>query len=291
MSRASRPDGRARCRVNGRATSRSSGLLGFALCAAFFAIAFTATTGAQTPGPDRFDAVVIDAGHGGSDEGARGAGGLAEKDLVLDVAKRLAERLRAQGLRVVMTREDDAFVALESRTSVANDARADLFVSIHANAAHSADPRGVETYFVSLEASDEDALEVVQRENMAFGQAGPASAAADPFLMLLGDLIATEHVDDSSAFAKLAQRELAGLGAMPSRGVKQAPFVVLMGVQMPASLIEIGFLSNPHDERSLRGKRQRDAIADALARAVAAFGKRHDARHGVANAGGRSAAQ
>ncbi len=229
---------------------------------------------------DHFDTVVIDAGHGGDDEGAVGTGGLTEKELVLDVAGRLARRLRDRGLTVVLTRQDDTFVPLETRTSVANDARADLFISIHANAARSSAPRGVETYFVSLEASDESARQVAQRENDAFGTHAASMVEDDPLLALLGDMIATEHVRESSEFARLAQAELADLGSVPSRGVKQAPFVVLMGVQMPASLIEIGFLTNAGDERAVRAAPRRDAIADALARAVASFGERFDARRG-----------
>jgi N-acetylmuramoyl-L-alanine amidase len=230
---------------------------------------------------DRFDVVVIDAGHGGSDLGATGRHGLVEKQLVLDVALRLAKRLRASGLAVTLTRADDTFVPLEVRTSVANDARGDLFISIHANSAHSPKPSGFETYFVSLESSDEDARQVAARENEVFGEAGRVGAVADPLMALLGDMIVTEHVSESSAFAKLVQSQLAEIEGEGSRGVKQAPFVVLMGVQMPASLIEIGFLSNPEEERALEAPNHRDAIVDAMARAVTSYAKRYDAKHGV----------
>jgi N-acetylmuramoyl-L-alanine amidase len=124
--------------------------------------------GAEAPLIDRFDTVVIDAGHGGDDHGARGPRGLVEKDLVLDVARRLAARLRRGGLRVVMTRSDDRFVPLEERTAIANDARGDLFLSIHANAARDTDVRGIETFFLSLKASDDAAQRVAERENQAF---------------------------------------------------------------------------------------------------------------------------
>jgi len=239
---------------------------------------------AGAPARDRFDVVVIDAGHGGHDDGATGPKGLAEKDLVLDVSRRLAERLESRGLRVVLTRDDDTFVPLEQRTSMANDARADLFVSIHANSAHTAEPRGIETYFVSLESTDDDASRVAARENEAFGEAARIPGADDPLMALLGDMIATEHVVESSHFAKIVQHELAEVDAASSRGVKQAPFVVLMGVQMPASLIEIGFLSNPSDEEALRAERHRGHLVDAMARAVDAFGKRYDAKRGIAAA-------
>jgi N-acetylmuramoyl-L-alanine amidase len=230
---------------------------------------------------NRFDAVVIDAGHGGEDEGARGTRGLLEKDVVLDVSLRLAKRLRKAGLRVILTRENDTFVPLEIRTSVANDARADLFISIHANSASSAKPRGIETFYVSLESSDDAARRVAARENEAFGPSAGAAKADDPLMDLLGDMMVTEHVMDSSEFAKLVHAELRSVDESGSRGVKQAPFVVLMGVQMPASLIEIGFVSNRDDEKALREASHRGEIAEAVARAVLEFAKRYDARRGV----------
>ena len=233
---------------------------------------------------DRFDAIVIDAGHGGHDEGATGPSGLHEKDLVLDVSKLLAIRLRKRGVNVVLTRSSDEFLSLEERTAVANDARADLFLSIHANASSSRRPSGIETYFASLDATDDAARATAERENSAFGAAAPQFGAADPLAAILGDLIETQHLQESSEFAKLAQAELSSVARARSRGVKQAPFVVLMGVQMPASLVEIGFLTNPDDENGLRGSRQRKAIADALVEAVMAFGKRYDARRGVHSA-------
>ncbi len=228
-----------------------------------------------------FDTVVIDAGHGGGDHGARSLRGLAEKEIVLDVSQRLAARLRERGLSVRLTRMDDRFVPLEARTSLANAAGADLFISVHANAAATARPRGVETYYVSLDASDARAGRLAQRENDAFSVQSAGPIGADPLAALLGDLVSTEHVHESSEFAKLVQRELAGLGGGDARGVKQAPFVVLMGVEMPAALVEIGFLSNSHDEVELRSSPHRQAIADSIARAVEAFGKRYDARRGV----------
>jgi N-acetylmuramoyl-L-alanine amidase len=231
---------------------------------------------------DRFDVVVLDAGHGGHDEGATGPSGLQEKDLVLDVARRLAERLRSRGVRVVLTRDADRFLSLEERTAVANDARADLFLSIHANASRSKKPKGVETYFASLDATDDHARATADRENDALGAKAPKFRRDDPLAAILGDLIETQHLQESSEFAKLAQLELSRLDRAPSRGVKQAPFVVLMGVQMPASLVEIGFLSNPSEEARLRRGRSRDGIAEALADAVSAFAARYDARRGVA---------
>ena len=255
-----------------------------------FAVAVALVVGTLTPelarpagssGPDRFDTVVIDAGHGGDDAGARGAGGLLEKELVLDVANRLAKRFAGNGLKVVLTRRDDTFVPLEERTSIANDARADLFISIHANATHDTKVRGIETYFLSLAASDDHAGQVARRENQAFRvEDSPAKRSDDALVAIIGDLIANEHMEESNEFARLAQRELAG-DPQVARGVKQAPFVVLESVQMPAALVEIGFVTNRLDEQLLRGAEERDRIVAALVRAALEFGRRYDARRGV----------
>jgi N-acetylmuramoyl-L-alanine amidase len=252
--------------------------LGIALAACALAL-LSSPTGSE-PRPDGFDTVVIDPGHGGENHGARGVGGLLEKDLVLDVSLRLAKRVAGRGIGVVLTRSDDHFVSLEERTSIANDVRGDLFISIHANASRSRSARGIETFFVSLEASDESAQRLANLENQAFaGSGGVAKIADDPLLGILGDLIATEHLVESQEFSGLVQSRLA---SGRSRGVKQAPFVVLMGVQMPAALVEIGFLTNPADESDLRSSAERDRLADGLADAVVEFAKRYDARRGAA---------
>jgi N-acetylmuramoyl-L-alanine amidase len=237
---------------------------------------------------DAFDTVVLDAGHGGEDTGARSASGMLEKDLVLRVARTLGERLRQHGLRVVLTRNSDKFVPLEERTSIANDARGDLFVSIHANATEDPAIRGTETYFLALEASDEGARRVAARENEAFGKAaGGIAAVQDPFIALIGDMIATEHLQESSLLARAIQGELAST-PLRSRGVKQALFVVLNGVQMPAALVEIGFVTSPSDEATLRSGTGSRALVDALERAVLAYGKRHAERLGAPEAKARS---
>jgi N-acetylmuramoyl-L-alanine amidase len=234
----------------------------------------------QAPRVERFDTVVIDAGHGGEDEGARGSSGTLEKQLVLEVARELAGRLRTRGLGVVLTRETDVFVPLEERTARANDARGDLFLSIHANASPDPSVHGTETYFLALDASDDTAAQVASRENSAFGDAASGIAAVDdPFIALIGDMIATEHLQESNDVARLVQTEL-GDTSLRSRGVKQALFVVLTGVQMPAALVEIGFVTSPRDEASLTGSGRRDVVS-ALERAVLEFGRRYDARRGA----------
>jgi N-acetylmuramoyl-L-alanine amidase len=256
-----------------------------ALCAGLAASAGFAP--ARAAAPERFDTVVIDAGHGGDDQGARGPRGLLEKDLVLDVGRRLAEKLRETGVRVVLTRDGDRFVGLEERTSIANDARADLFVSIHANASEARAARGIETYFVSLEASDDAARRLAAEENQSFAAAGkPAEpGAGDPLFAILGDMIATEHLVDSQEFARLALGELLAKDGAVSRGVKQAPFVVLMGVQMPAALVEIGFITNAREEQVLGAPAERERIAAGIARAIREFARRFDVRRGSAASG------
>jgi len=172
-------------------------------------------------------------------------------------------------------------VPLDERTAIANRTGADLFISIHANAAPARAARGVETFFVALEASDEAAQRLAERENAAFREE-KAAAPDDALASILGDLAANDQMRESDEFARLAHQELSALDpGIPSRGVKQAPFVVLMGVTMPAALLEIGFITNPTEERAMNGAERRDRIADALARAVRAFAERYDARRGV----------
>jgi N-acetylmuramoyl-L-alanine amidase len=232
--------------------------------------------------PDRFDTVVIDPGHGGDDEGAIGPGGEREKDVVLRVAQQLAGVLRARELRVVMTRDSDRYVSLEQRTHVANDARGDLFLSIHANAHRDHAVRGTETFFHSLQASDADARSLAERENLALGvESARPEAGDDPLRAIFGDMLATQWHHESQAFAGMAEGRLAKLAAGPSRGVKQAPFVVLQLVQMTASLVEIGFISNAQEERALASRAGGRQVAEALAAAVLEYGQRYDAVRGV----------
>ncbi len=240
--------------------------------------------GAAPAGVDRFDTVVIDAGHGGDDHGAEGPTGLLEKDVVLDVARRLRRTLEADGLHVVMTRDRDVYVSLQERAEIANQAHGDLFLSIHANAAPSRVARGIETFFVSLEASDEGAERVASRENAAFTREDAPRHGDDAVAAILGDLVSTEHLVESDEFARLAHRDLAAIDPAPARGVKQAPFHVLMGVQMAASLVEIGFVTNPREERALATAARQQEIASALAGAVREFRRRWDARRGFAGA-------
>jgi N-acetylmuramoyl-L-alanine amidase len=214
--------------------------------------------------------IVIDPGHGGHDTGTIGPGGLLEKDLVVDVGRRLGKLLDTRmGAEVVYTRKDDTFIPLETRTAIANQEKADLFVSIHANSSRDSNARGVETYYLNFTSSP-DALEVAAREN----------AVSEKSIYELGDLVKKialkEKIEESHEFASNVQQALhTGLAGKNSgirdRGVKKAPFIVLIGANMPSILAEISFVSNPTDERKLQTAEYRQRIAESLYRGIAKY--------------------
>jgi N-acetylmuramoyl-L-alanine amidase len=210
--------------------------------------------------------VVIDAGHGGRDTGTIGPTGLTEKELVIDVARRLKERIESEiGAEVVMTRDDDSFVPLETRTAMANQAEADLFISIHANASRSWSIRGVETYFLNFTTSNEG-LELAARENAS------SLRSISELQDIVSKIMLRDKVDESREFASHIQKSLAKRKHFgTNRGVKQAPFVVLIGANMPSILAEISFISNPEDERMLKGTDRRQQIAEALFEGVISY--------------------
>jgi N-acetylmuramoyl-L-alanine amidase len=214
--------------------------------------------------------IVIDPGHGGHDTGTIGPNGLEEKDLVLEVSRRLGRLLETRlGAEVVYTRKDDTFIPLETRTAIANQARADLFVSIHANSSRDSAARGVETYYLNFTSSSE-ALEVAAREN----------AVSEKSIYELQDLVKKialkEKIEESREFAGDVQASLhSGLAlkspAIRDRGVKKAPFIVLIGANMPSILAEISFVSNPTDEHRLASSEYRERIAESLYRGIAKY--------------------
>jgi N-acetylmuramoyl-L-alanine amidase len=214
--------------------------------------------------------IVIDPGHGGHDTGTIGPDGLLEKELVVDVGRRLGKLLEARlGAEVIYTRKDDTFIPLETRTAIANQEQADLFVSIHANSSHDANARGVETYYLNF-TSSADALEVAAREN----------AVSEKSVHELGDLVKKialkEKIEESHEFASDVQEALhSGLATkspgIRNRGVKKAPFIVLIGANMPSILAEISFVSNPVDEQRLRAPEYRQRIAESLYRGIAKY--------------------
>jgi N-acetylmuramoyl-L-alanine amidase len=214
--------------------------------------------------------IVIDPGHGGHDTGTIGPNGLLEKDVVLDVAKRLGRLLETRlGAEVIYTRQDDTFIPLETRTAIANRERADLFISIHANSSRDSDARGVETYYLNFTSSPE-ALEVAAREN----------AVSEKSIHELQDLVKKialkEKIDESREFAGDVQQSLYGGLALDNagirnRGIKKAPFIVLIGANMPSILAEISFVSNPTDERKMETAEHRQRIAESLYRGVSKY--------------------
>ena len=218
----------------------------------------------------KLERVVLDPGHGGHDVGTHGPSGLYEKDLVLDVSKRLGALLEQRlGTEVIYTRSDDTFIPLEDRTQIANDRKADLFLSIHANSSPFRYAAGVETYYLNFTTS-KAALDVAAREN----------ASSDRSVFDLKDLLQKialkDKIDESREFAARLQTSLysvsaKGTAAAKNRGVKKAPFVVLIGASMPSVLAEIGFLTNSADETLLRKPEHRQKIAEALYKGISNY--------------------
>jgi N-acetylmuramoyl-L-alanine amidase len=226
--------------------------------------------------------IVLDAGHGGHDSGAVGPGGLMEKELVLDVTRRAAKLAEQQlGVKVLLSRDGDHFVTLRDRTSFANRERADLFVSIHANAHRVTASEGLEVYFLSSEATDNAARQLAAAENSVVQLEKPATARAgraDIVRTILWDLAQSEFQTDSSRLAETVLDSMTQALRIPHRGVKQAGFYVLGGAAMPAILIEIGFVTNPKEEKRLKDPRYRDEIARAIVSGLADYKRAWDLR-------------
>jgi N-acetylmuramoyl-L-alanine amidase len=215
--------------------------------------------------------IVIDAGHGGHDTGTIGPHGLMEKDLCLDVALRLGSLIEEKlpGAEVVYTRMDDTFIPLEERTAIANQAQADLFISIHANSSRDGSARGIETYYLNF-ATTEESMEVASRENAL------SQESQHDLQDLIKKIARNDKVEESKELASdiqdsLTQRLQLVTHNEKNRGVKKAPFIVLIGANMPSILSEISFVSNPTDERLLRKNDQRQRIADGLYRGISSY--------------------
>jgi N-acetylmuramoyl-L-alanine amidase len=218
----------------------------------------------------KINRIVIDAGHGGHDDGTIGPNGVLEKDVVLDVAIRLSQLVQSRmGAEVVLTRSDDTFIPLQDRTAIANARKADLFLSIHANSSPAPSVAGTETFFLNFTSSP-GALDVAAREN----------AGADKGVGDLKDLIQSitmnDKIAESETFAQDIQTALFTQAAKSNvvaknRGVKRAPFVVLIGAGMPSVLAEIGFLSNSRDESNLNKPEYRQKIAEALYKGLSQY--------------------
>ena len=210
--------------------------------------------------------VVVDAGHGGKDTGAIGSRGVREKDLTLAIARRVGARLKSLGFEVVMTRKGDAFVSLDERTRIANEAHADLFVSIHCNAARRRKLEGVETWTLNV-SSNRYAARLAAFEN------AEADRTVSDLRLILADLATKANASDARDLAQSVQSSLvrtlrSRVGPVRDHGVKQALFYVLLGTRMPSILVETGFISNPAEETRLKSARFQEGTAEAIARGV-----------------------
>ena len=214
--------------------------------------------------------VVIDAGHGGKDPGAIGPTGLREKDVVLKIAKRVAARLEKDlGCQVILTRKRDSFLPLTQRTAIANARKADIFVSIHANASPSRRVSGIETYFLNF-TLDEEAMRVAARENAT------STKRIGDLKNILNDIMKNAKVDESSRLAGYVQREVVrnlrkNYRNVKNKGVKQAPFFVLIGARMPSVLVEVSFISNRKEERRLKSDRYLDRVAEGIVNGIKSY--------------------
>jgi N-acetylmuramoyl-L-alanine amidase len=218
--------------------------------------------------------IVVDAGHGGKDPGAIGPSGLREKDVTLAMAKKIAERLRATlGCEVVLTRNRDVYLPLEERTAIANKVGADLFISVHANAAPNRQAFGIETYYLNFSKNDKAAA-VVAREN------GTSLQEVTDLELILFDLMANSKINESSMLAAEIQRAMVGRLAgqfdeVRDLGVRQGPFYVLLGATMPSVLVETAFISHPREERRLANSAYHEHAAEAIAEAVQSYARAH----------------
>ena len=226
--------------------------------------------------------IVIDAGHGGKEVGAVGPGGLLEKEATLALCRKLAASLESKlKTRVVMTRTEDVVVPLDQRTAIANQYHADLFLSVHMNAALVKGAHGAETYFLSLQASDELAKKAAELENAA-AKSAAVPAAPNDLKLILWDLAQQEYLNESSRLAQVVQEEMNRITGIQSRGVKQAPFKVLVGATMPAVLVEVAFITNPDEESKIKSDEFQRTVVTALTTAVERYKADYESRLGVA---------
>jgi N-acetylmuramoyl-L-alanine amidase len=221
----------------------------------------------------KFKTIVIDPGHGGIETGAKGKFGLLEKDVTLAISLKLRDILEKNlASRVFLTRDKDTDVALESRAALANNHKADLFISIHANGSLRKNARGSETYFLSLNATDEDSRRLAYLENESGKLQGRIEQEnQDDIKMILWDLAQSAYLKQSSELADQIQAELNRLLGTENRGVKQAPFKVLTGAACPAILVETAFISNPEEEKELASEAFQNSVAQAIYRSLVEY--------------------
>lgn len=217
----------------------------------------------------KFDVVVLDAGHGGHDVGATGYRNVYEKDVVLDITKKVGGYIKEYlpDVKVVYTRDDDTFIDLYERGPMANRAEGDLFVSIHANAAGSRQAHGTETYFLGLERS-KTALQVMQRENKVINADEDEKKELTQEDLIIYELANSGYIATSERIAGMIQQQFKNRAGRRSRGVKQGRLVVLYNASMPAILVETGFITNPGEANYLKSDYGQSIIASAIFRAI-----------------------
>jgi N-acetylmuramoyl-L-alanine amidase len=222
--------------------------------------------------PPGLRTIVLDPGHGGVEQGAIGPAGTEEKELTLILAKALKRKLEERlAVQVVLTRNEDADLPLDTRTALANQTKGDLFMSIHLNAAPESSAHGAETYFLAPQATDDRARATAESENRGAAMTTAAATGDAGLQLLLWDLAQSQHLAASQSLARLIQEELNLTLGLTNRGVRQAPFAVLVGATMPAVLVELGFITNPKEEARLLDPAYRAELLDAVVRAIVRF--------------------
>ncbi len=241
-------------------------------------------SGMIDPKTFRIKTIVIDPGHGGKDPGAIGRDGLKEKDVNLAVALKLADLLKKEtNFNVILTRKKDRYISLGDRTKIANSRKADLFVSIHCNATRKRKTRGFEAYFLSAAKTDEERA-VALRENLSvkFDRPPGDSTSLDDLQFIFLDLAQNEYLRESSDMAEMMCREFQDGPGVHNRGVRQAGFFVLNGAYMPSILLELGYISNPAEERLLRSSKYQSEVAEKICRGLQGYAARYNQKIGKA---------
>ena len=245
--------------------------------AVLFAIAlvfaFPGPAAAASPQDQALRTVVIDPGHGGLETGAKGKFGNLEKDITLAVSLKLKALIeKDMGFEVVLTRDRDVDVSIENRSAIANNRKAGLFISIHANGSVQRKAAGSETFFLSLNATDEETRRLAYLENNSSTlQSRIDPSSDDDLMMILWDMAQNAYIKQSSRLAEIVQGELDAMLGTRNRGIKQAPFKILTGVACPAILVEAAFISNPDEEQKLASDEFQTKVAEAIYRGLALF--------------------
>jgi N-acetylmuramoyl-L-alanine amidase len=257
-----------------RTSSISRTARGTALAAALLVVAVCTISGVAAAGQDtRLQTVVIDPGHGGMETGAKGKFGNLEKDITLAISLKLKALIqRNMNFEVVLTRDRDVDVSIENRSAIANNHKAGLFISIHANGAVQKKAAGSETFFLSLNATDEETRRLAYLENNGSDLQSRIDPSSDnDLMMILWDMAQNAYIKQSSRLAELVQSELDAMLGLRNRGIKQAPFKILTGAACPAILVEAAFISNPAEEQKLASEDFQTKVAEAIYRGLARY--------------------